>query len=476
MKKLIAFLLCLYSSVPMTGYTQTLKKTYYDIYKTTINEEFYVNSKGEKNGKYKEYTREGIVDVEANYKNGQLDGLCMEYFTSDGRQLIKSKVNYINGMREGEAFYYNHVACYPSPIIQAQGKYMNDKKEGSWTKITWYSNYYVKKMENEKDCYFVKSTVYYENDEEVSPTSGKEIRTFFPSGKPNFEGIYGSSKDGNSVFIGDKISYYPNGQEDSHDKMDSLGIVIYHKSWYPNGKLKLLESWENGTYTEEGYNEDGSPDRLMQNKIDESNKKKNHSDGLITADVALNKGDYSTAMAIYNDIGERDKANAVQSLYNAFDFLKDKNYPDAKRNLDKAKGIISGTLLDSIDNAVGTWSRTVEEFGSIKKQLDEKYMAYDKLFVEEKNSFFVDANNQPIKKKTYPKGEYLFEKTNSIITEIIKKVNAADTQPQDGIVSGREAIKILDRMITLGQGDTKELNKQVKKIDTKDEIQKIVGW
>lgn len=103
----LLFIIALLFRVSTLSNAQTLKRTYHDFRNTQNAEEYYVNGKGEKHGKYKSYSNNGIVAEEANFKNGYLDGQYIKYGTSSGRQTLISKETYKDDLLHGGASYYN---------------------------------------------------------------------------------------------------------------------------------------------------------------------------------------------------------------------------------------------------------------------------------------------------------------------------------------------------------------------------------
>jgi len=251
MKKLLLSLsLTLFVSL---GFSQSIKRSYYDDLRTRIMEEAMVNTNGELNGPYKRYATNGIVDITCTYKNGRLEGLKSQFNTYTGKQQLSTKEFYKNDLRNGEAVYYN-----VDGTILKQGLYVNDKKEGVWKFLEPYKND-ILTDDGKKGCEHIQYTLTYKGDEVVGK-EGKETIKFYPSGKTYKETTYAKNSKGEVVPVGDSFTYFPWGEKEAHTQTDSEGTVIFNKVWWPDGKVKLNDTWENGTRHHGGYDYDGSPD------------------------------------------------------------------------------------------------------------------------------------------------------------------------------------------------------------------------
>ena len=132
MKKSISLfaVLMLFGSV---SFGQKLMKTYYDYQNTKVHEVYYVNAKGEKDGKYTEYAENGIITGQSTFHNGVANGVITIYNTETGRQILFKRETYKEGVKDGPATYYD--AVNDPTIPTASGSYKNDAKDGLWTFI-----------------------------------------------------------------------------------------------------------------------------------------------------------------------------------------------------------------------------------------------------------------------------------------------------------------------------------------------------
>jgi len=133
-------------------------------------EENYRN--GELDGRRVKYRFGGIKKSEENFNKGKLDGLKISYYDNGYKQ---EESMYKNGLREGNSKWYNEaeqlsieynykngklegnaMTYYPNSKIEQSGIYKNDLEEGEWKyfnmngKLTKTVNYKAGKVLNEK--------------------------------------------------------------------------------------------------------------------------------------------------------------------------------------------------------------------------------------------------------------------------------------------------------------------------------------
>ena len=99
MKIKILFFICIVlSSIDITNAQNIVtKKTYWDWGNSRLHEIFTVIAgTGTRHGSYKEYDKNGMLLISANYNHGALHGLCVGYFGTPQNYISKS-TNYLNG-------------------------------------------------------------------------------------------------------------------------------------------------------------------------------------------------------------------------------------------------------------------------------------------------------------------------------------------------------------------------------------------
>ncbi len=267
-KYLIIF--CYVSSL----FSQKTFISYYDPKKENKKEVFETDKKGIKNGNYRYYNEAGEVKREGTYKFGKKYGAFTEYtkFANSAKMQPQYKELYVDDVRQGLAISYNYdadIGVYESK----KGNYKNDKEEGVWTQITPFSKIFTpmdyencKVIAAFKNSLGVKSISTFSSGVEIVP-EGKQEVYYYPSGK-----LYHSYTLLNGKPTGKDIYLYPDGKAWSTTIFDTNNKYLSSESYYYNGKLKQKEIME--PYFYEGYNEDGSQNKVMGVKMNESTARK----------------------------------------------------------------------------------------------------------------------------------------------------------------------------------------------------------
>jgi antitoxin component YwqK of YwqJK toxin-antitoxin module len=257
--------------IRLISISQQVKKTYYDYGRTSIKEEFQINAMGEKHGWYKSYNGSGIIVEKATFKNGELDGLYQFFNTETGKAILSREAHYKNNLKQGLYKSYSIDAYH---IVEEQGNYVNDVKEGLWFTI-------IKIPDEDTPGYsFSKTTYTFEGGNNL----GNSNKWYYhPSGK-----LYKEVISKNDLLIAQE--YYPEGKLMLQEYLSQRGSTDSTKTFYTNGKLRKEYFWGyinniqyekdirynfdgsllqkvikvDGVLTEyAGYNEDGSKDDFM---------------------------------------------------------------------------------------------------------------------------------------------------------------------------------------------------------------------
>jgi antitoxin component YwqK of YwqJK toxin-antitoxin module len=264
--------------------------TYYDQKKSIKKEEYVTDAKGIKNGNYKLFNEVGELLQEGIYKNGKKNGIFIEYTKYPnyiGKPQLKSKINYIDDLKEGQAIFYeysNDLAVYESK----KGIFKNNKEEGVWVKVTPFVMIFtpaeydkIKIIPAFADAMGVKSNSIYKGGEEIMP-EGKEVVYYYPSNK-----IYHSYQFRNNKLIGTDLYLFPDGKPWSKTVYNDSSKYLSILSYYYSGKIKEKEIMK--PYFYEGYNEDGSPNKVMVVKNNEEMARKTKEEELNKAVIDANK-------------------------------------------------------------------------------------------------------------------------------------------------------------------------------------------
>jgi len=85
---------------------------------------------------------------------------------------------------------------------------------------------------------------------------------------------------------------------------------------------------------------------------------------------------------------------------------------------------------------------------------------------------FIDG--KPMTINSYPKGKHIYEKGEQVYQEKLKLFNSENDNGKN-LTIGNDILKLLDKLISLASTDTKDLDKQLKKAESNDEINKVLG-
>jgi antitoxin component YwqK of YwqJK toxin-antitoxin module len=120
------------------------------IYMNGIKNGYWIEENDSRDGK-------ATGKIKGNYKNGVIDGLREEYYTTGE---IKSRIEYKNGRYNGNYEFYNNI--HFDENIKRIGQYENDKQIGIWKKIKEDDNLIL--MEEYENDELIKS--WYQSKEE----------------------------------------------------------------------------------------------------------------------------------------------------------------------------------------------------------------------------------------------------------------------------------------------------------------------
>lgn len=310
-----------YANGEENGYKETFtpdgKKTTEEKYLGgTLEQIIQYNSKGDTinidsfpkySGKYKVVYPDGKVMAEANYVNGNFDGVFKEYFF-DGS--ISRVFYYKSGMLDS-----TYTSYYYGGIKSSEGSYKFNNKTGVWKsygdegyllsetayasdmmngiQTDYFENvkdrictYKDDKLEGDMKKYDLDGSLAYsitfsdDNPQSYSylgkdgkmvanipiPSISGPLKAYYTNGKVSREWAYSDNvKDGTDVI------YYASGQMRSIDTLAYNMLQGTSKEYFPNGKLKYeyhydtdnlngicRDYWENGNLKEESVFDNGN--------------------------------------------------------------------------------------------------------------------------------------------------------------------------------------------------------------------------
>lgn len=430
-----------------------------------------------------------------------------------GTPQIFKKLSFVDGVQEGQSIYYEYddnLGIYE----RLKGNFVKGYEEGFWTKIEAFEKTYSEseyaEMSNDpmyKNSLAAKYLIFYKHGE--ASTFPDSINTayyypsgkiysvekykngklngiakgYFPDGKIFYEYFY---KDG--LATGKCFDYYHSGQIAYEVEYDENYKKLEGKSYYSNGQLKKRESWRTGNYEYEGYFENGSPDNKMREaaaekvKIEQQNIRSLKID---SANNALNSGNLELAQSYYKEANvSTEFLNSVLKYWSDYQAKKitkedfEKQYERERENFAGTDYGINSKMLEAQRNYIdGLINKEAEKENQQKKLLeavDDKMGEYRNLYVQVKNTLLVDQNNNPLTKESYPLGEAIYKKSYLIIEDYMNEYKN-ETNFEVKIEKGWLAIEKIEKMIKIASTETKEIDKQLKKIENKEEIKSILG-
>lgn len=260
MKIKILFFICIVlSSIDITNAQNIVtKKTYWDWGNSRLHEIFTVIAgTGTRHGSYKEYDKNGMLLISANYNHGALHGLCVGYFGTPQNYISKS-TNYLNGEKNGVEKNYN---------LGSSGHYLIEecvyKKDEMIEKTSYYTDVKYKgckkshaKLVDDKQFntnWYQNGQIEYEGVLQVTPGNYGNVTTpiqytrYSEAGalmeKLNDNIISFYAEDGKTItqkenLSTDVIEYYDNGTLTKSIKiLKEDGDEYYEVSLYKNNSI-----------------------------------------------------------------------------------------------------------------------------------------------------------------------------------------------------------------------------------------------
>lgn len=240
-----------------TGRTKSASEEYTDIYSYKdgeldgLNVVYYKNNikeighwkAGKQNGLFQMYTEDGVLIDNANFKDGERDGVTEQFYNDTGK--LRVSANYKNGVLEGEFKAY-----YPNGNLQGEVNYVNGEMNGE------FKEYH----ENKK----IRLSGSYKNSLQEG-----EWKFYLEDG--TLESII-NYKDGE--LHGIKEDYYKNGNVWTRQEFKNNDLDGVYEVYYENGNPQLKAKMKNGqTIEEQRFNHDGTLYNEQDEKIVESEDK-----------------------------------------------------------------------------------------------------------------------------------------------------------------------------------------------------------
>lgn len=121
-----------------------------------------------------------------------------------------------------------------------------------------------------------------------------------------------------------------------------------------------------------------------------------------------------------------------------------------------------------------TKKQNQEELISTRQQeISKKHSEFEKHYVEHQEIRSI-IDGKPLTVSTYPKGKQIYEKGEKVYQE--KTTLLHSEKDNDKILAmENDILRLLDKLISLASTDTKDLNKQLKKAESSEDINKVLG-
>ena len=274
-----------------TGRTKSASEEYTDIYSYKdgeldgLNVVYYKNNikeighwkAGKQNGLFQMYTEDGVLIDNANFKDGERDGVTEQFYNDTGK--LRVSANYKNGVLEGEFKAY-----YPNGNLQGEVNYVNGEMNGD------FKEYH----ENKK----IRLSGSYKNSLQEG-----EWKSYLEEG--TLESII-NYKDGE--LHGIKEDYYKNGNVWTRQEFKNNDLDGVYEVYYKNGNLQLKAKIKNGqTIEEQRFNHDETLYNEQDEKIVESN------DEIIISEE-LEKGMKTLGKEVGNSLNSMLDATIITNL------------------------------------------------------------------------------------------------------------------------------------------------------------------
>lgn len=286
--------------------------------------------------------------------------------------------------------------------------------------------------------------------------------------------------------IGKWIENYTDGKLHFIKYYDTPGLsdfdVVNGKiiAYYENGKtIKYERNFKNGELdgVRKEYNENGTlaAEDIFVKGVSEKDRKYDEEQKVRYAEEQVRREQENKE--------REEKKNAEDyKIYiaNANSSLSAKDYNQAKRFYLLASKLADNeqyprNQIKEIDIMLEKIAQIKVKFDLQKIKIDTLYNKFKEKYVAKKVSFWPDpVTLKPVMIETYPKGENLYKQSNIIISELLtdyESVIDGDTE----IIKGNYIISFLDKMISLSMTNTKQIEKQIIKAQTDEEVRSILG-
>lgn len=496
MKRMILSVLSMFACLaPLTGYSQKTIKTYYDYQKQHVHEIYTTDNYGTKNGVYTEYSEYGGVLTAGTFKNGTMVG---KWIGKDDKGKIQEEVTYDN-----DGKYNGQRNRYVDGYKYAEENYRHGVPCGHWK--TWFGR--DGGSEN-TDTYgvFLKAdgTTQLRYDEYYKPCAPNYEKRVCLEGydldstkkEYNLQGVLISKINYKLGLKNGKATYYDidgSGDIMQEGTYQNDTVVGEWKTTWDNHGRQTWKKSDASYYKIKDYGKSGTTIFKVTNYY-MSGVKENEGAfveniGFVGHYTEYNKNGQISLIGKYNNNGMRD------STWNWFSASgKDSITINYVNGEDREKAKLEKHIQDSANEVANKKQRREDSLTAIsnKKQqdlmetqnelsrqpwkIDSLYKVFTGIYTgSKKSAFLIDPRtHQPLVSKTYPKGKHLYEKADTLFKSWNKEYKT-QSDADLKVTKGRNIIALLIKLDGMASADTDDLDKQMKKADTNEDIEKVLG-
>lgn len=175
----------------------------FSIFAQSVNQ---TDDRGRKQGKWLKTYKSGSIRYEGQFRDDMPYGTFQYYYPTGEREAV-------NEFSE-DGIIANSKVYYQNGNLLAEGKYINQKKEGIWlyysepdNKLLTRENYKAGKIHGERKSYYAETGNILENFIYENGLKNGPYKKYFPDGNVMTEGSYLKGE-----LQGEFVSFYPNGQ------------------------------------------------------------------------------------------------------------------------------------------------------------------------------------------------------------------------------------------------------------------------
>jgi len=195
------------------------------------------DAKGQKQGEWKKYHKNGMLRYVGEFKNDKPIGE-FKYYYDTGK--IQSKMDH-----KGAVSYF--IAYYQTSEVKAVGKYINQKRDSVWSfyDIDGYkksSEFYIKGLKNRTSYAYYPNGQIAEEKEFFNDFENGKWNSYYDDGKKKMEATYE-----NGGLEGKAIYYKSNGKRSVRGIYyhgTRTGVWLYFEA--DGNKIKKKEEYKNG--------------------------------------------------------------------------------------------------------------------------------------------------------------------------------------------------------------------------------------